>query len=59
MAVLPVHTKPERMLFKALLLSLEHTGATGREPEWQSLTREWNAHCDGKEIRYKVRMIYA
>jgi hypothetical protein len=53
MAVLPVHTKFERMLFKALILSLECIGKC--EPGWEALAQEWNSHCDGKDIFYKVR----
>jgi hypothetical protein len=54
-AVLPVHTKSERLLFKALLLSPQGSfAAADHEPNWQDLAREWNTHGDGREIFYKV-----
>ena len=54
-AVLLVHTKPERLLFKALLLSRQDAfSAAECEPGWLNLAQEWNAHGNGQTIFYKV-----
>jgi hypothetical protein len=54
-AVLPVHTKPERLLFKALLLSRQGAFLVAEcEPDWLNLAQEWNAHGNGQTIFYQV-----
>lgn len=49
-AVLPIHTKPERILFRALL-----TGSQAqRQPNWEDFARDWNSHCNQAGLYYKV-----
>ena len=53
LATLPIHTKPERLLFKAMLIGSQ---VAQREPNWENFARDWNAHCNQAEIYYKARL---
>ena len=52
-AVLLIHTKPEQLLFRAML-----TGPQAqREPNWEDFAQDRNSHCNGPDIYYKVHML--
>jgi hypothetical protein len=55
-AVLPVHTREERDLFRLLVQSSPlFANVTTRQPNWTSLAAIWASHANGKSIFYKVR----
>lgn len=51
-AVVPVHTKAERGLFKLLVSHLAI--AEKHQPNWETMAVQWSSHTDGKTIFYKV-----
>ena len=51
-AVVPVHTKAERGLFKLLVSHL--AVAEKRQPNWETMAVQWSSHTNGKTIFYKV-----
>lgn len=54
MAVLPVHTRSERALFKLLLADPQGLFAGRKEPNWIDVAKLWSSHADGISIFYKV-----
>jgi hypothetical protein len=58
-AVLPIHTKPEQALFKALVADLSSDGLFSgkKQPNWESVSMRWSQHADGREIFYKVMLM--
>ncbi|KAF8134402.1 hypothetical protein EV363DRAFT_1561939 [Boletus edulis] len=55
-AVLPVHTREERDLFRLLVHSSPlFSDVATRQPNWTSLAAVWATHANGKTIFYKVR----
>ena len=54
MAVLPIHTKPERALFRLLVANAQGLFSGNRQPNWQVLASQWASHSDGLHIFYKV-----
>lgn len=59
MAVLPVHTRAEEMLYREMIAhATARTGSTVKTPSWTVLAKEWNKHASiESEIYYKVRDI--
>lgn len=53
-AVLPIHTRPERSLFKAMLADPQGPFSGRKEPNWIELANIWSGHVDGVLIFYKV-----
>lgn len=59
-AVVPVHTKAERALFRAMIAVSGKEGEgqglfNGKsQPNWETVAAQWNEHGDGREIFYKV-----
>ncbi|KAG6370815.1 hypothetical protein JVT61DRAFT_11026 [Boletus reticuloceps] len=54
-AVLPVHSREERDLFRLLMQSSPlFSDATNRQPNWTSLAAVWATHANGKTIFYKL-----
>ncbi|KAM6501786.1 hypothetical protein JOM56_001763 [Amanita muscaria] len=55
-AILPVHTKAERALFRALVIDMSSNGLfSGRkQPNWENVAGRWSQHADGREIFYKL-----
>ncbi|KAF8633831.1 hypothetical protein AX17_004351 [Amanita inopinata Kibby_2008] len=59
-AVVPVHTKAERELFRAMIAVSGKEGDgdglfTGKaQPNWETVAARWNEHAEGHEIFYKV-----
>lgn len=50
-AVLPVHTSDERILYHALVRKMV---VNQKKPNWIDLAREWQLHANGRTIFYKV-----
>ena len=53
-AVLPVHTKAERALFKSLVADPKGLFAKERMPSWEAVAAQWSELVDGQDIFYKV-----
>src|SRR5208283_277530 len=53
-AILPIHTKEERALFRLLIADLNGFFAGKKEPDWQAVAARWSSHADGISIFYKV-----
>lgn len=53
-AVVPIHTKAERILFKMLIHETNGLFAGKREPNWDTVAVRWAGHSDGVNIFYKV-----
>lgn len=56
-AVLPVHTKAERALFRGLVSEPEGLFKNSKPPSWETVAGRWSEHVDGREIFYKVSII--
>lgn len=54
-AVLPVHTPKEKALYRLLIKDKAGQFSGRTQPNWISLTQEWQRHANGREIFYKVR----
>lgn len=59
-AILPIHTSPEKGLFRSLMEKNQHFNpADGSLPNWNQATRVWNAWADKTDdIWYKVRIFF-
>jgi hypothetical protein len=57
-AVLPIHTKAERALFKLLLNEAQGVFTGRKEPNWPNLAARWSTHSDGINIFFKVCLNY-
>jgi hypothetical protein len=53
-AVLPIHTKAERGLFKLLVSDSQGLFSGKKEPSWEVVATKWVGHCDGISVFYKV-----
>ncbi|KAG6877083.1 hypothetical protein C0992_010900, partial [Termitomyces sp. T32_za158] len=49
MAILPIHTRDERGLFKLLMAQ-----SIANEPNWVRVAGDWNGHANGLTIFYKL-----
>jgi hypothetical protein len=56
-AILPIHTKAEKALFR-VLASLPNGPFSGpNQPNWVSIAQRWSSYSDGITIFYKVGII--
>lgn len=53
-AVLPVHTREEKSLFRMFVGDPKGLFSGPHEPKWLALTAKWSSHADGRNIFYKV-----
>ncbi|KAJ3501690.1 hypothetical protein NLJ89_g9226 [Agrocybe chaxingu] len=53
-AILPVHTKAERGLFKMFVAKRDGLFSGTRQPNWAVLATQWAEHADGVKIFYKL-----
>ncbi|TFK55407.1 hypothetical protein OE88DRAFT_1804266 [Heliocybe sulcata] len=54
-AILPVHTRSERALFRLLITDIHSRFGNEKEPSWDAVAAEWSRHVDGTAVFYKLK----